>query len=115
MISKEKYRQRLKSTEVIKVLDKKEYTNGQQRFTLKHNWLTFYYKNGMLKAEGEFANERMEGEWKFYRESGQLWQVGHFLAGKKEGSWVRYARDGQVEVAQVFQEDKLVKKNKTEL
>ena len=60
------------------MLGKKHYNNGQKVYELTENTLSYFYKNGNLKATGPFINEFMEGEWLFYRESGQLWQVGNF-------------------------------------
>ena len=60
------------------MLNKKEYANGQKIFEIKENTLTYFFKNGNLKASGPYINELMEGEWVFYRESGQLWQTGNF-------------------------------------
>ena len=50
------------------MLNKKEYANGQKIFEIKENTLTYFFKNGNLKASGPYINELMEGEWVFYRE-----------------------------------------------
>ena len=92
------------------MLEKKFYTNGQPVHELKGSKLTYYYKNGKVKATGTFENGLMEGEWIFYRETGQLWQVGNFKNSKKHGSFVRYNRLGEVEYNETFELDKLVKK-----
>jgi len=92
-----------------KMLGKKLYSNGQPVYELSNNRLTYFFKNGQVKAEGAYVDEFMECEWKFYRESGQLWQVGNFSHGSKDGSWTRYDRDGNVEYAEVFQDGKQVK------
>jgi len=94
------------------MLDKKFYTNGQKIYDLDGNRLTYFYKNGKLKAEGTFENELMEGEWIFYRETGQLWQVGSFKNSKKHGHWIRYDRDDRVEYDETFIDNKIVKKRK---
>ncbi len=91
------------------MLDKKDYANGQKIHELSGNKLTYFFKNGRVKAEGLFQNDKMEGQWKFYRETGQLWQIGVFKNGKKNGSWVRYDRDGKLEYQENFMEDKIVK------
>lgn len=72
------------------MLKNKEYKNGQKTYELVGNRMTYYFKNGKVKAEGIYENNLMEGEWKFYRETGQLWQVGNFTNGKKNGTWIRY-------------------------
>ncbi|HEY4650582.1 MAG TPA: hypothetical protein VIG72_04165 [Pontibacter sp.] len=44
------------------MLEKKFYTNGQPVHELKGSKLTYYYKNGKVKATGTFENGLMEGE-----------------------------------------------------
>ena len=79
------------------MLDKKNYANGQEVYTYHENKLTYYYKNGQIKAEGPFGNNQMEGEWIFYRQTGHLWQIGNFQNGKKHGKWIRFNKDNQEE------------------
>ncbi len=89
---------------------KEEYANGQKVYAFDGNQLTYYYKNGQVKAQGVYEDDMMEGKWVFYREDGQLWQVGHFLQNEKHGSWVRYDKQGQVEFDETFEHGKQVKK-----
>jgi len=91
------------------MLEKKYYKNGQKIHELANDRLTYYYKNGRIKAEGPFLNVQMEGEWIFYRETGQLWQIGNFRNNKKHGSFIRYGRDDKIEYQENFENDKLIK------
>ena len=91
------------------MLDKKNYANGQKIQELKGSKLTYFFKNGKVKAEGHFQNNLFEGEWKFYRETGQLWQVGNFKNGKKNGPWIRYDKNDHLEYQENFKDDKIVK------
>ena len=88
----------------------KEYLNGQITFRQVGDNLTYYFKNGKIKAEGLSINGIMESEWKFYRETGQLWQVGSFKEGQKQGSWVRFDKKDKLEYQETFENGKLVKK-----
>jgi antitoxin component YwqK of YwqJK toxin-antitoxin module len=90
--------------------DPNTYKNGQIISKIENNRLTYYFKTGIVKAEGAYLDGMMEGEWKFYRENGQLWQVGHFKAGEKHGSWIRYDRDGHIEYDELFVNGKKGKK-----
>ena len=92
------------------MLKKKNYTNGQKVFELIGEKLTYFYKNGRIKAEGPYINSKMEGEWKFYRETGQLWQIGNFRHEMKHGSWIRYDRNDKIEYNESFIDNKIVKK-----
>lgn len=94
------------------MLELKKYANGQSVYDLDGSTLTYFYKDGTVKAVGEFQNDRMEGEWKFYRQTGQLWQVGNFKAGKKNGSWVRYDKNDAVEYSENFIDDKKEKQKR---
>jgi len=94
------------------MIENKQYANGQKVYELVGNKLTYYFKNGKVKAEGIYENDLMEGEWKFYRETGQLWQVGNFISGKKNGQWVRYDKNSKLEYSEIFKDDKLVKEKK---
>jgi antitoxin component YwqK of YwqJK toxin-antitoxin module len=91
------------------MLDKKNYANGQNVHELDGTKMTYFFKNGKVKAEGLFVDNSMEGEWKFFRETGQLWQVGNFAKGKKNGSWVRYDKNDQLEYQENFENDKIIK------
>jgi antitoxin component YwqK of YwqJK toxin-antitoxin module len=86
------------------------YKNGQTISEQNGNRLTYYYKNGKVKAQGIFENNLMQGEWIFYRETGQLWQIGNFKDSLKHGHFVRYDRKDQVEMDENFVGGKKVKK-----
>lgn len=94
------------------MLKKKFYANGQPVYELNGDILTYFYKNGTVKARGPFINNLMEGEWKFYRESGQLWQTASFKNSKKHGSWIRYDKKGNIEYEEEFDNNKVVKRNR---
>lgn len=91
------------------MMKNKEYSNGQKTFEQTREELTYFFKNGKIKAKGISINGIMEGEWKFYRETGQLWQVGNFQEGQKQGSWVRYDKKDKLEYQETFVNGKLVK------
>lgn len=92
------------------MLDKKFYANGQKIHEINGETLTYYYKNGKIRAEGLFTGGQMEGEWTFYRETGQLWQTGNFKNNKKHGAWIRYDRNGSVEYHENFDNGMIIKK-----
>ena len=91
------------------MMKKKEYANGQKSYEQKGDTLTYFFKDGNVKAEGISINDVMEGEWKFYRESGQLWQVGNFKNGEKNGNWIRFDKEGNLEYEENFKGGKIVK------
>ncbi len=91
------------------MLSKKLYANGQKVYELSGDTLTYFYRNGKLRAEGLYVNSMMEGEWKFYRQTGQLWQVGNYNNGNKNGSFVRYDRHDMIEYDEIFENGVIVK------
>ncbi|MBE0639224.1 MAG: hypothetical protein IH598_11945 [Bacteroidales bacterium] len=92
------------------MLSKKNYANGPQVFKQTEDKLTYFFKNGNVKAEGPFSNGLMGGEWRFYRETGQLWQIAHFMNSNKHGEWVRYDRNDKPEYQEHFEDGKMIKK-----
>lgn len=44
------------------MLDKKSFANGQQVYEQNGDILTYFFKNGIVKAVGTFVNGIMEGE-----------------------------------------------------
>jgi len=92
------------------MLEKKLYTNGQPVYAMTGDKLTYFYKNGNIKAQGPFINNLMEGEWIFYRETGQLWQTANFRNNKKHGSWIRYDKNDKIEYQEEFENNRIIKK-----
>ena len=86
------------------MLGKKFYDNGQKMHELSGDILTFFYRDGKIKAEGLFVDKLMEGEWKFYRETGQLWQVGNFTNGKRNGYFIRYDIHDNIQYEEDFED-----------
>ena len=91
------------------MMKNKAYSNGQKTFEQVGEELTYFFKNGKMKAQGISINGIMEGEWKFYRETGQLWQVGNFKEGLKNGSWIRYDKKDKLEYQETFTNGTLMK------
>jgi len=94
------------------MLEKKFYANGQKIHELNGDRLTYFFKNGKIKAEGPFTDGKMEGEWIFYRETGQLWVTGNFKNNMKNGPWIRYDKTGKVEYNELFENGKVIKQKK---
>jgi len=95
------------------MLKKKLYANGQPVYETAGEKLTYYFKNGKIKAEGQFINNMMEGEWIFYRETGQLWVIGNFKNNKKNGTWIRYDKNDMIEYQETFENGMIIAKRNT--
>ena len=55
----------MQNSQSEKMLKDEVYKNGQKTHELIGNKLTYFYKNGKVKAEGIFENEQCYGEWIF--------------------------------------------------
>lgn len=53
------------------------------------NW-KWYWKNGVVQAEGMMVDSLFHGRWIYYYENLNLDCVGKFVSGKKEGVWKFY-------------------------
>lgn len=89
------------------MMKNKQFVNGQKTYEQVGDKLTYFFKDGKVKAEGVSINDVMQGEWKFYRESEQLWQVGNFKDNKKNGRWIRYDNQGNLEYEEFFLNGKI--------
>ncbi|MBL1421099.1 MAG: hypothetical protein COC24_011380 [Alphaproteobacteria bacterium] len=92
------------------MLEKKNYANGQATHKMDGDILTYFFKTGKIKAQGEYVNEQMQGKWMFYRESkgdeNKLWQIGHFVDNAKHGNWQRYSKTDEIEYDEDFENGK---------
>ncbi|MDR1895446.1 MAG: DUF1801 domain-containing protein [Prevotellaceae bacterium] len=96
------------------MLEKTHYKNGRRVYRIQGNRLTFFHKNGKIKAEGIYENKLMQGEWKFYYTTGQLSQTGTFRNSKKQGPWTRYSKENKLMSQTLFEDDKVVRNKKEE-
>ena len=86
------------------------YNNGQVVSEQKGDILTYYFKNGEIKAKGKYVDGNMQGKWIFNKKEGYLWQIGHFDDdGKQHGSWTVYNQDGSIQKEKQFEHGKQLK------
>lgn len=85
------------------------YKNGQIVKEQKGKILTYYHKDGKIKAQGKCIDGSFEGKWDFYKKEGYLWNIGNFKNNQKHGKWIRYKSDGSIEKEQNFENGKEIK------
>lgn len=83
-----------------------KYSNGQIISEQKGEVLTYYHKDGKIKAEGKYIDGKFQGKWVFNKKEGFLWQVGYFKDNQKHGEWIRYNKSGDIESKQHFKDGK---------
>ncbi len=88
----------------------KTYANGQPQQRMHGTTLTYFFKDGNVKAEGPVKENLMDGLWHFYRENGILQQVGNFKKGLKHGPWVEYDKIGSIVSETQFEEGEEISK-----
>ena len=64
-----------------------------------------YYKNGNIKYDGGFVNDKYEGNGKYIYESGDYY-IGQFLNGLKHGKGKEYFKNGIIKYDGDFINDK---------
>ena len=62
----------------------------------------YYFKNGIMMAEGFYVKGKMSGYWHTFYENGQLKQKGKYdhrnkgIYSQKTGKWLEYTADGKL-------------------
>lgn len=77
---------------------------------LKNGKYTKYSEEGKIMEEGNYINDKQEGEWKYFHLNGNLKAIGKFLGGDgsnlgntgiprngREGTWKFYYESGKIE------------------
>ena len=67
-----------------------------------------YYPNKKEQMEGEFKNERRDGNWVYYYENGNKWSEGSFLNGFDNGKRTTYFENGKVRYEGFYDKGKKV-------
>ncbi len=93
------------------------YSNGNLKYEgtiwkgYRVNKWKYYYENGTLKMEGNFAGKEADllevgeqtGEWRYYYPSGKLKAIGFYKKGKKNGVFKTYnEEDGTLFLEQYY-------------
>jgi len=83
------------------------YNNGQSVSEQNGDFLTYFFENGEIKAQGKQVDGEMHGKWIFNKKEGYLWQIGYFdESGKQHGSWTIYNQDGSIQKEKHFEHGK---------
>lgn len=66
--------------------------NGTQ---VRHGPSFMWHANGQLAAQGQYAEDGRDGDWKFYSARGTMEMQGSYLFGKEDGEWIYYHPSGE--------------------
>ena len=53
-----------------------------------------YYADGILRFEGEYIDDNLNGRVNWYWPTGKLKDQGNFVNGSREGDWITFSEDG---------------------
>ena len=67
-----------------------------------------YYKNGNIKYEGDFINDKYEGNGKYYYENSEYY-IGQWKNGLKHGKGIIYYQNGNIKYERDFINNELLK------
>lgn len=85
------YRKRIFFPETMTLTSDFMYTDKDTRN--KNGQASIYSDQGVLESQGNYKNNKRNGEWKFYsRYTGKISQEGNYLNGDKTGKWITYKK-----------------------
>jgi TonB family protein len=61
----------------------------------KQGYFVYYYENGQKEHEGNYVNNKKEGEWKFWSQTGEVRMIGSYDSlSHKQGLWKSWYSNG---------------------
>ena len=69
---------------------------------------TLYYDNGALKAERNFKDGKLEGDYRVYYENGTLKEEGHYKDDKLDGVLKKYYNSGKLKAEELYRDNSLI-------
>ena len=72
---------------------------------MRHGKGILYYNDGEIKYDGDFFNDKYEGNGKYIYKNGDYY-IGQFKNDLKHGNGIEYRRDGKVKYTGFWTEGK---------
>ncbi|MGB6129298.1 MAG: hypothetical protein WBG30_11160 [Psychrilyobacter sp.] len=70
-----------------------------------------FYGEDQIYSEGNYKNEKKEGEWIFYDSNNKIAAKGSYKEGEPFGEWIKYDYNGDIEYKENFENISLEKKS----
>ena len=83
-----------------------KYYIGQEKNGLRNGKGIEYYKNGNIKYEGDFVNDKFEGNGKYIWEDGEYY-IGQEKNGLRNGKGIEYYKNGNIKYEVIILREKL--------
>ena len=74
-------------------LDEQLIERGKYELGKKERLWVRYYKNGNIKSERYYSNDKLSGFYNFYYPTGEIFVTGEFSENKRVGEWKFYTKD----------------------
>lgn len=80
---------------------------GNQSNLIKADYLCLY-ENGDTLKQGQYFNNKENGEWKYYYLNNKISSIGNFSNGVRVGKGYRFYESGEIEQEFVYENNKIV-------
>lgn len=74
-------------------LDEQLIERGKYEFGKRERLWVRYYKNGNVKSQRFYSNDRLSGFYNFYYPTGEIFVTGEFSDNKRSGIWKFYDKN----------------------
>lgn len=74
-------------------LDEQLIERGKYELGKKERLWVRYYKNGNIKSERYYSNDKLSGFYNFYYPTGEILVIGNFFNNKRDGKWKFYDKN----------------------
>jgi TonB family protein len=82
-----------------------EFSN--KRLSVREGKLTTFYENGKILSQGNYVDDKKDGDWIWYDKYGRLYCKGHLKQDLADGYWVIYFENGKIDNEHHFLNGKL--------
>ena len=85
----------MENSEIKSIYEDGEYYIGQFKNGLRHGKGTMYYSNGNIMYEGDWVNDKREGNGKYIDENSNYY-IGQWKNDLKHGKGTEYYKNGSI-------------------
>lgn len=87
-------------------LDGQLIERGKYEFGKKERIWIRYYKNGNIKSERYYYNDKLSDFYNFYYPTGEIFVTGEFSENKRIGVWKFYDKNKKIKMIRKYSMDK---------
>ena len=83
-------------------LDEQLIERGKYELGKKERLWVRYYKNGNIKSERYYSNDKLSDFYNFYYPTGEIFVTGEFSDNKRVGEWRFYDKNKKIKINSEF-------------